>query len=156
MLFLMGFLRADIPFARRCSDCAPVANGAWNPCLPGVHSPPLTWHQLFKSLPQGNAKRCRNVIGDGSVVKLLDEHERTLAFAEVAMGQIKSLRQTAVPRNYEIWYVYATGYNAPLNKIINETLRATAGSAKPISSRSTKPTSRTSRPPTASTRSAHA
>src|ERR1700682_2876050 len=45
-----------------------------------------------------------------------------LAFAEVALGQIKSLRQTAVPRNYEIWYVYATGYNAPLNKIINETL----------------------------------
>jgi len=56
------------------------------------------------------------------VVKLLDEHERTLAFAEVALGQIKSLRQTAVPRNYEIWYVYATGYNAALNKIINETL----------------------------------
>src|SRR6201990_2135465 len=43
-------------------------------------------------------------------------------FAEVALGQIRSLRQTAVPRNYEIWYVYATGYNAPLNKIINETL----------------------------------
>jgi diguanylate cyclase len=56
------------------------------------------------------------------VVKLLDEHERTLAFAEVALGQIRSLKQTAVPRNYEIWYVYATGYNAPLNKIINETL----------------------------------
>nr|WP_218626243.1 GGDEF domain-containing protein [Bradyrhizobium sp. dw_78] len=45
-----------------------------------------------------------------------------MAFAEVALGQIKSLRQTAVPRNYEIWYVYATGYNPPLNKIINETL----------------------------------
>jgi diguanylate cyclase len=56
------------------------------------------------------------------VIKVLDDHERTLAFAEVALGQIKSLRQTAVPRNYEIWYVYATGYNAPLNKIINETL----------------------------------
>jgi diguanylate cyclase len=56
------------------------------------------------------------------VVKVLDEHERTMAFAEIALGQIKSLRQTAVPRNYEIWYVYATGYNAPLNKIINETL----------------------------------
>jgi diguanylate cyclase len=54
--------------------------------------------------------------------EVLDEHERTLAFAEVALGQIKSLRQTAVPRNYEIWYVYATGYNSPLNKIINETL----------------------------------
>ena len=69
----------------------------------------------------GNERRLLD-IGDGSVVKLLDEHERTLAFAEVALGQIKSLRQTAVPRNYEIWYVYATGYNAPLNKIINETL----------------------------------
>jgi len=56
------------------------------------------------------------------VVKLLDEHERTMAFAQVALGQIKSLRQTAVPRNYEIWYVYASGYNPPLNKIINETL----------------------------------
>src|ERR1700740_665454 len=45
-----------------------------------------------------------------------------MAFAELALGQIRSLRQTAVPRNYEIWYVYATGYNASLNKIINETL----------------------------------
>jgi diguanylate cyclase len=56
------------------------------------------------------------------VVKVLDEYERTMAFAELALGQIKSLRQTAIPRNYEIWYVYATGYNAALNKIINETL----------------------------------
>jgi len=56
------------------------------------------------------------------VVKPLDEHERTMAFAEIALGQIKSLRQTAIPRNYEIWYVYATGYNSALNKIINETL----------------------------------
>ncbi len=56
------------------------------------------------------------------MTKAVDEHKRTLAFAEVALGQIKSLRQTAVPRNYEIWYVYATGYNSALNKIINETL----------------------------------
>ncbi len=56
------------------------------------------------------------------MVNVLDEHERTMAFAEIALGQIKSLRQTAIPRNYEIWYVYATGYNPPLNKIINETL----------------------------------
>src|SRR6202011_2089348 len=61
-------------------------------------------------------------MGIRSVVKVLDEHERTMAFAEVALGQIKSLRQTAIPRNYEIWYVYATGYNTPLNKIINETV----------------------------------
>jgi diguanylate cyclase len=56
------------------------------------------------------------------VAKVLDEHERTLAYADVALGQIRSLRQTAIPRNYEIWYVYATGFNSPLNKIINETL----------------------------------
>ena len=62
------------------------------------------------------------ILGTRSVTKAVDEHVRTLAFAEVALGQIKSLRQTAVPRNYEIWYVYATGYNSALNKIINETL----------------------------------
>jgi diguanylate cyclase len=56
------------------------------------------------------------------VTKAVDEHERSMAFAEVALGQIRSLRQTAVPRNYEIWYVYAAGFNAPLNRIINETL----------------------------------
>ena len=53
---------------------------------------------------------------------MLDEYERTMAFAELALGQIRSLRQTAIPRNYEIWYVYATGYNPELNKVINETL----------------------------------
>ena len=52
---------------------------------------------------------------------VVDEHERTMAFAELALAQIKSLRQAAIPRNYEIWYVYATGYNSALNKIINET-----------------------------------
>src|SRR5689334_3220425 len=86
--------------------------------LPVVHSRPLP-------LPHNSSHCCeqaaRPAVGN-SVVKVLDEHERTMAFAEVALGQIKSLRQTAVPRNYEIWYVYATGYNAPLNKIINETL----------------------------------
>jgi len=51
-----------------------------------------------------------------------DEHERTLAFAETALGQIKALGQSAAPRNFEIWYHYATGYNQPLNQQINETL----------------------------------
>ena len=54
------------------------------------------------------------------------EHERTLAFAEIALGQIKALRQPAIPRNYEVWYAYATGYNPSLNQTINETLAATA------------------------------
>ena len=51
-----------------------------------------------------------------------DEHERTMAFAEIALGQIKALRQPAYPRNYEVWYAYATGYNPSLNQTINETL----------------------------------
>ncbi|MCP9626644.1 GGDEF domain-containing protein [Rhodopseudomonas palustris] len=51
-----------------------------------------------------------------------DEHERSMAYAELALNQIKALRQPAMPRNYEIWYVYATGYNAELNKAINEAL----------------------------------
>src|SRR5499426_869045 len=51
-----------------------------------------------------------------------EEHERTLAFAEIALGQIKALRQPAYPRNYEVWYAYATGYNPSLNQTLNETL----------------------------------
>src|SRR5882757_3544357 len=51
-----------------------------------------------------------------------DDHERTMAFAEIALGQIKALRQAATPRVYEIWYSYATGYNPSLNETINETL----------------------------------
>src|SRR5664280_1104027 len=52
-----------------------------------------------------------------------DEHERTMAFAEIALGQIKALRQAATPRNFEIWYAYATGYHPSLNQKINETLK---------------------------------
>jgi len=51
-----------------------------------------------------------------------DDHERTMAFAEIAFGQIKALRQPASPRHFEIWYAYATGYNPALNQTINETL----------------------------------
>ena len=51
-----------------------------------------------------------------------DDHERTMAFAEIALGQIKALRQPATPRVYEVWYSYATGYNPSLNQTINETL----------------------------------
>ena len=51
-----------------------------------------------------------------------DEHERTMAFAEIALGQIRALRQPASPRHFEVWYTYATGYNPSLNQMINETL----------------------------------
>jgi diguanylate cyclase len=61
------------------------------------------------------------------VVRAPDEHERTMAFAETALGQIRSLGQPASPRNYEIWYAYASGHNAPLNQSINETLARNGG-----------------------------
>jgi diguanylate cyclase len=51
-----------------------------------------------------------------------DEHERTMAFAKIAFGQIKALRQPASPRHFEVWYNYATGYNPSLNQTINEML----------------------------------
>jgi diguanylate cyclase len=51
-----------------------------------------------------------------------DEHERTLAFAEIALQQIRALRLPASPRNFEIWYQYATGYSPGLNRSINDTL----------------------------------
>jgi len=92
----------------------------------------------------------------GIDVKALDEHERTMAFAEVALAQIKSLRQTAIPRNYEIWYVYATGYNSPLNKIINETLARNGKLTDADLDQIYETYLPRSKPPTASTRSARA
>jgi len=55
------------------------------------------------------------------VIKVLDEHERTMAFAEVALGQINRSANRRCPRNTKS-VRHATGYNSPLNKIINETL----------------------------------
>jgi len=51
-----------------------------------------------------------------------DEHERTMAFAEIALGQIRALRQPASPRHFEVWYTYATGYSPSLNQMVNEAL----------------------------------
>ena len=56
-----------------------------------------------------------------------DEHQRTLAFAEIALGQIRALAQPASPRNYEIWYNYATGYNPALNRAINQMIEQKGG-----------------------------
>jgi diguanylate cyclase len=51
-----------------------------------------------------------------------DEHERTLAFAEIALNQIRALAEPATPRNFAVWYHYATGYNPALNSAINTAL----------------------------------
>ena len=53
-----------------------------------------------------------------------DEHERTLAFAEVALGQIKALRHPATPRHYEIWYTYAQNSNRAFNRDIDTIVAA--------------------------------
>ena len=54
------------------------------------------------------------------MVEKHDEHERTLAFAETALNQIKALKLSAHPRNFEVWYAYATGHNPGLNQAIND------------------------------------
>jgi diguanylate cyclase len=50
------------------------------------------------------------------------EHERTLVFADTALGQIKALKLPAEPRVYEILYHYATGANPALNQHVNDRL----------------------------------
>lgn len=51
-----------------------------------------------------------------------EDHERSMALAQIALGQIKALHQLANPRNYEIWYAYASGHNPSLNQTINDVL----------------------------------
>lgn len=50
------------------------------------------------------------------------DHERTLSLAETALNRIRALGLQASPRNFELWYTYAAGQNAPLNQALNETL----------------------------------
>lgn len=59
---------------------------------------------------------------NAAIIKPTADHQHTMAYAEIALSQIKALRQPATPRNYEVWYTYATGYNTLLNQAINETL----------------------------------
>jgi diguanylate cyclase len=51
-----------------------------------------------------------------------DEHDRSMVYAAKAMERIKALRLPATPRNYEIWYAYATGHYPSLNHIIDDLL----------------------------------
>jgi len=44
----------------------------------------------------------------------VEDYERAMAFADIALGQMKALRQNATPRNYEISYAYASGYHPAL------------------------------------------
>ena len=52
---------------------------------------------------------------------------------------MKALRQAATPRNYEVWYAYATGYHPSLNQTDQrDTKGQEAVSPRPISFRCTK------------------
>ncbi len=50
------------------------------------------------------------------------EHERTIALAHIAIGQIRALRLPAEPRNYEFFFHYAGARNPAFNKAVNELL----------------------------------
>jgi diguanylate cyclase len=50
------------------------------------------------------------------------DFERTVVFGEAALQRLRVHRHSAYPRNYELWYTYATGYNPALNRAINEAL----------------------------------
>ncbi|MBN8958213.1 MAG: diguanylate cyclase [Rhizobiales bacterium] len=52
------------------------------------------------------------------------EHERTIALANIALGQIRALRLSAEPRNYEFFFCYAGARNPAFNKAVNERLAA--------------------------------
>jgi diguanylate cyclase len=55
------------------------------------------------------------------------EHERTLALGEAALDRIRALKLAATPRNYEVWYAYATREYPTLNLIINDMLARRVG-----------------------------
>ena len=51
------------------------------------------------------------------------DYKRTYIYGESALGNLKKNQMPAYPRNYEIWYTYAAGFNRGLNKAINDILR---------------------------------
>ncbi|MGA0531377.1 GGDEF domain-containing protein [Hansschlegelia sp. KR7-227] len=56
----------------------------------------------------------------------LNDFDRTIAFSDAAIHRLRSHKHPAYPRNYELWYTYATGYNAALNRAINQALEREA------------------------------
>lgn len=48
--------------------------------------------------------------------------DRTHGFGKTALAYIRKCAIPAYPRNYELWYTYAAGFNQALNKAINEIL----------------------------------
>lgn len=53
-----------------------------------------------------------------------DDFKRTIVYGENAVGHLRKNEIPAYPRNYELWYTYAAGFNHALNKSINEIIRS--------------------------------
>ena len=49
-----------------------------------------------------------------------EDSAASYAFAQVALDQIKALKQPANPRNFEVWYHYASGHHPTVNQLIND------------------------------------
>ena len=52
-----------------------------------------------------------------------DDFKRTIVYGENAVGHLRKNEIPAYPRNYELWYTYAAGFNHALNKTINDIIR---------------------------------
>lgn len=52
-----------------------------------------------------------------------DDFERSISYGEAAIAYLKANATPAYPRNYELWYTYAAGFNRELNKAINDYLK---------------------------------
>lgn len=58
------------------------------------------------------------------------DFDRAATLADTALSQIKSLRHAATPRNFELWFTYASGHNLALNGAVNNLL-SSAGTITP-------------------------
>jgi len=56
-----------------------------------------------------------------------DTHERSLAFGEQAIEQVKMHRVAASPRIYELWYSYVAGEHPALNRAIERLVQTRTG-----------------------------
>ncbi len=52
-----------------------------------------------------------------------DDLGRSISYGEAALAYLKGNQTPAYPRNYELWYTYAAGFNRELNRAINEHLK---------------------------------
>ncbi len=55
-----------------------------------------------------------------------EDFKRTIAFGDIALSYMKRNELPAIPRNYELWYTYAAGFNQALNHAVNSVLETRA------------------------------